>query len=216
MLQRTAERSGGVCIPCHNGTRAAIEDSKRRYAEERKRDRDNDAARARITSKAAPTLGDFLATDDPLGVLWLVLVRTVFSDGTHTAHVENLSRDARTVYFAQILEGEVINGGFSQFFSNSSGDNAHETLEALVEVGASTAARLLSKAIRTFPGGRVPRDRSARCQQLFQHEEHNSTFWDALDQEYYALLKADSPAEDLGELLVRFMSSHVSSAVAAA
>jgi hypothetical protein len=43
-------------------------------------------------------------------------------------------------YFNQNLESEINNGGFSQYFYNSSGDNAHETILSLNSIGAAWTA----------------------------------------------------------------------------
>ncbi len=41
------------------------------------------------------------------------------------------------------LEDEVNNGGFHQFFNNSSGDNTAETIQALEAIGATVVAEIL-------------------------------------------------------------------------
>ena len=55
----------------------------------------------------------------------------VFKDDPRQGQPERLGTSARTLYDVGCFEGEVINGGFSQFFSNSSGDCADESLAAL-------------------------------------------------------------------------------------
>lgn len=54
------------------------------------------------------------------------------------------------------------NGGFSQFFFNSSGDFSHETLDALKVIKAERTAILLEKAIAEFPNAKVPKDTAER------------------------------------------------------
>lgn len=52
------------------------------------------------------------------------------------------------------LEAEVNNGGFHQFFFNSSGQLVPETCEALTAVGANETRRLLEQAVAiAFPNG---------------------------------------------------------------
>ncbi len=52
------------------------------------------------------------------------------------------------------LEAEVNNGGFHQFFLNSSGELVPETLEALTAIGANETRRLLEQAVTiAFPNG---------------------------------------------------------------
>ena len=50
--------------------------------------------------------------------------------------LEKLTEPEKTIYLCQVLEGEINNGGFGQFFYNSSGDFANETLSALKEISA--------------------------------------------------------------------------------
>lgn len=52
------------------------------------------------------------------------------------------------------LEAEVNNGGFDQFFLNSSGRYARQTLDALKAIGATHTVELLNAAIATaYPEG---------------------------------------------------------------
>ena len=81
-------------------------------------------------------LADYLTEDDPLSVLWPHLVDAVFHENPREEHPERLSPVARTIYFVGCFDGEVYNGGFSQFFSNSSGNHVAETFDALREIQA--------------------------------------------------------------------------------
>src|SRR6185436_580594 len=52
------------------------------------------------------------------------------------------------------LEAEVNNGGFHQFFFNSSGELVPQTLDALKTIGAPKTRQLLERAVAiAFPGG---------------------------------------------------------------
>ena len=52
------------------------------------------------------------------------------------------------------LEAEVNNGGFHQFFLNSSGELVPETLQALTDIGATGTRQLLERAVAiAFPSG---------------------------------------------------------------
>src|SRR5438045_3506378 len=53
-----------------------------------------------------------------------------------------LTTAEQVAYCIDALEREVNNGGFEQFFVNSSGDTAAETVAALEGIGASKAATL--------------------------------------------------------------------------
>jgi hypothetical protein len=210
ILTTTAAKTGGRCVPCARGTRAQIEQSKRRAARQRELERKNTEALERIRRKDHPTFGDFLAEEDPIGVLWSFLVATVFHDVSGRDNVEALTPSAKVLYMVQLLDGEVFNGGFHQYFSNSPGKHAHETLAALRELGAPRAAGLLQRAIDTFPNKRVPPHRGKRNDEL---DKTDAKVLAALDTEYYALDKAGG--EDLGERILSFMRPHAADHIAA-
>lgn len=216
ILAVTAAKTGGKCLPCHRGTRAQMEESKRSEAEHRKRRKLNDQARERILQKARPELGDFLAEEDPLGVLWPVIVDTVYSESRRAGNIDALGSAARVIYLVTSVAGEVRNGGFHQYFSNSSGEHAHEAHRALVEVGAAETARLLESALGAFSDGSVPTDRLERNSELDAADGRRPGFLDALDREFYALEAREPVQEDLGELLLAFMRRHATATVSAA
>ena len=91
-----------------------------------------------------------------------------------------------------MLEAEVNNGGFDQFFLNSSGQFALQTLDALGAIGAPQTKELLQAALAlSYPAG-YPDDSS----------EHEETAYDdatlealhALDDKFYEYLE---PLTDL-------------------
>ena len=84
--------------------------------------------------------------------------------------------------YQQNLEREVDNGGFSQYFTNSSGGFAHETILSLKAVGADKTAEILQQAIDQFPGKQVPKDRAERIEVVEQIEEKAGGVWEQLDQ----------------------------------
>lgn len=110
----------------------------------------------------------------------------------HGGRIENLTASQRVFYLNQSLEREVNNGGFHQFFFNSSGDHADETVGALDSIGALRTAELLREAISQFPAGKVPRDPDER-QVLMVDSLSNGAFED-LDEKFYAY---EDPLTDL-------------------
>ena len=216
ILATTVAKTGGKCIPCDRGTRAQMEESKKWNAEDRRRRKINGSARERILQKPRPELGDFLAEEDPLGVLWPVIVHTVFPKPERRERIEALGRAARVIYLVECLAGEVINGGFHQYFSNSSGEHANEAHRALLEVGAVERAKLLGRAMGAFAGGRVPTDRTERYEEVEAADKRRPGFLDGLDSEFYALDAGAPAVEDLGELLLAFIGLNAKEPVAAA
>src|SRR5262245_55698170 len=62
------------------------------------------------------------------------------------------ARRDRYLWDVSWFETQVENGGVDQFFFNSTGDRAIETLEALRAIGADDSARLVEAAVALFPG----------------------------------------------------------------
>lgn len=87
----------------------------------------------------------------------------------------------RVAYCVDALEREVNNGGFDQFFRNSSGDTAAETLAALERIGAIQAAGLLREALAAFPGGVAPPDRNEREKLVDAMDDAVGDSWSELD-----------------------------------
>ena len=100
-----------------------------------------------------------------------------------------LSKEERIFYITQTLEMEVNNGGFSQFFYNSSGDFSNDLVGAFTAIGANATATICKKAILAF-GRDIPVDRNEREEMLDELEndeideileECNSAFYDYED-----------------------------------
>lgn len=64
------------------------------------------------------------------------------------------------------LEAEASNGTLHQYFSNSTGDSAVDTLGALDRIGAQCAANVLRDALKLFGEGPYPTDRTRRNKAL--------------------------------------------------
>ena len=76
-----------------------------------------------------------------------------------------LSEAERIFYITQTLEMEVNNGGFSQFFYNSSGNFSNELVGAFTAIGANATAAICQKAISAF-GRDITVDRDEREEML--------------------------------------------------
>lgn len=68
----------------------------------------------------------------------------------------------RVVYCAFLFDAEVCNGGLMQFFGNSSGDHARDTLEALERLEQPEAVHALKKAMEAIGPAAEVQDREAR------------------------------------------------------
>ena len=96
-----------------------------------------------------------------------------------------LTEAEQTVYCLDCLEREVNNGGFDQFFFNSSGNTAVETIPALERLGANHTAGLVRRAVAPFPGGRPSADRDERENQMEALPESARELWSQLDNDFY-------------------------------
>ena len=85
--------------------------------------------------------------------------------------MEVLNVDQRVFYITQALEMEVNNGGFAQFFFNSSGGFANELVFSFKKIGAMKTAEICKKAISIY-GDKVPTDRDERENVLTPDDEN--------------------------------------------
>jgi hypothetical protein len=83
------------------------------------------------------------------------------------------------------LDLEVDNGGFHQFFNNSAGDMAADTIIALETIGAVQTANILQRATAMFPGGMPPQNRDERVAILWKLFPDPKVFY-PLNEEFYA------------------------------
>ena len=71
------------------------------------------------------------------------------------------------MYFAAcLLEGEIYNGGFDQYFCNSSADFYLDAVRGLEEIGATECRRILLAAKQLVFGPREVPERAARLERL--------------------------------------------------
>ena len=99
--------------------------------------------------------------------------------------IERLTESQRIVLIVENLEREINNGGFNQFFFNSSGDFTHETVMALKTIKAFKAADIVSKSISVWPNQKVPKDRTKRQEVLEQIEDQANNVWNQCNEDFY-------------------------------
>ena len=117
-------------------------------------------------------------------------------------NLERLTQPQKNFFFNQNLEREINNGGFNQYFYNSSGDYAQETLTSLQAIGANKTADILRQAIDQFPSSTVPKDRQERQNLLEQIEANANEVWEQLDQMFYVY------EDNLNELNLQYVKQH--------
>jgi len=148
-------------MPCKTGTRESIEASKLYYQRERELDK-----------------------TDPFRKLWRELVHRVCNTDLGYARLSH----AEKKYFAVgMLEGEVYNGGFDQYFFNSSSSYYSDAEAGLEEMGAMQALSLLRRAKQiAFGVAPVPEDTGRRREILLQTDfESRAIQLDKLDDLFW-------------------------------
>jgi len=132
-------------MPCKNGTRESMEAAKLYYQKERELDK-----------------------TCPFRKLWRELVHRVHDTDLGYAGLS----DPEKKYFAVgLLEGEVYNGGFDQYFHNSSSDYYSDAEVGLEEIGAMQSLSLLRQAKQiVFGDAVIPEDTEQRREILLQRD----------------------------------------------
>jgi hypothetical protein len=100
------------------------------------------------------------------------------------------------------VESEVNNGGFSQYFVNSSAESAHFVVDALRMIGAPKTADICQRAIAVaFPAG-LPEPEEAIRSAAADFSEEVLEKLEPLDQEFFAY------PHKLTDLLFTCVSQH--------
>lgn len=91
----------------------------------------------------------------------------------------------RHVYLAWVLNGEVLNGGVLQYFSNSSGESSRDMLDAFSEMGSDRLYKFMEAAIEAHNGleklEKLEKSKPSDAEtDKFIEENH-----DLLDNQYY-------------------------------
>lgn len=180
IVASTFERNDGLCMPCKGGYRENIEAGKRRAEAHRQ----------------------YLAS--PQALYWNALVNRVY----HTAAgFPGLTLAEQRYYAVSVLQGEIYNGGFDQYFGNSSGDHYAHACAGLLELGATQTLALLEEAKRLLFGMEpVPSEQYARQLSMPTYAEERDleceAALDALDTQFYR------DTEQLDERLLRYADKH--------
>lgn len=116
-------------------------------------------------------------------------------DKTYQVGLGQMSEAERNVYLVDQLQGEVVNGGFHQYFANSSGDCASRVASAAKALDA-TLARIVMQALDRFPDSAPAEDRATRNRQMQAIADEFSA-WSSLDDDFYKL--------DLAGIMARYI-----------
>src|SRR6267143_2703741 len=134
-----------------------------------------------------------------------VLIRLHQSPQSSFGKLPYLGHSTEEKIFLHIweLEAEVNNGGFEQYFCNSSGDHASEVVASLKAIGAHKAADITQKAISiAFGASSPPINRDLRTSQVKALNEHARNQLAKCDQAFFKY------PDKLTELLFSFVAEH--------
>lgn len=110
-----------------------------------------------VREGAARALAARAGIEDPYRFVW---------DRSKELGDDALTPPQRHVREATRLQDEVKNGGFAQYFLNSSGDHWCEAQEALIAIGCQGDLAIFRKTLAAFSGGAPSVDRDTRRAQL--------------------------------------------------
>ena len=116
---------------------------------------------------------------------------------------ENLNEEEKNFLYIEILEAEINNGGFDQYFFNSSGDYAIEALEALKKIGAFKTAKIVEEAYSYFPENPIPKNNEKRREILENIDEQTSEKWTQLEDKFYLY------EENIGGLVLDYVRKNI-------
>lgn len=117
-----------------------------------------------------------------------------------TDRFTELEPDARDIYVVGLLEGEVNNGGFSQYFWNTEGQHAAVTVDVLKRVGAKETASLLRRAMKLY-GAPPSEDLDEWYDRLERVDSEHECDLAELDEHFY------EGVDDLPVLVMKHLNS---------
>ena len=133
-----------------------------------------------------------------------ILINLSSSEKTGLGKVEFGRQSVPQKVFSALweLESEVNNGGFSQYFVNSSAESAYFVVKALTTIGAPKTADICQRAITiAFPAGLPESPEEIRLAAPDFSDEVLERL-EALDQEFF------SYPHNLTDLLFAYVSAH--------
>ncbi|HST11480.1 MAG TPA: DUF4375 domain-containing protein [Terriglobales bacterium] len=99
----------------------------------------------------------------------------------------SVPKESGLMFAAHFCQSEVCNGGFEQFFWNSTGVLAPEAVEGFLEIGQAQVASLIRSAMDLL-GQPYPRDRDERQARL---SEVTKGSLDSLDETFFVLIESE-------------------------
>jgi hypothetical protein len=102
------------------------------------------------------------------------------------------TRAQAMLFCSHFCQSEICNGGFGQFFSNSTGVLAPEAVEGFNAIGMPKCAAIVSEAMILF-GTQYPRERETRAARL---DSLAVEAFEAYDDRFYAQISTENGGFD--------------------
>jgi len=124
----------------------------------------------------------------------------------HYETVMSWNKSRQAIYFTWCLEGDVVNGGFNQFYFNSNGKFYRFIPDALRLLGFTSFAELVQQANDTYEKdyAKITEDQDGTLEGFAESYEDNPL--NVYDKLFYELQEK----EDLGKKMVPYIRSHQS------
>lgn len=133
---------------------------------------------------------------------WLIELAEAKESRFWSVDFDELSKPEQVFRLIWELEAEVNNGGFLQYFGNSSGTLAGRVCGALVAIGANRTAGIARKAIELFGSDIAFGDSAARNARIGTVSEETADKLNQLDEAFYTY------PNDLTKLLHGYVIAH--------
>jgi hypothetical protein len=134
--------------------------------------------------------------EDPV----LDILEVINNKCNYGENLDELTNGERIIYYVGELEGEINNGGFSQYFFNSSGQNAKEAINALKTINAEYTASLLEQALAIYKNG--PTNDGRNDPEEDELTEKQEEKLNELDDKFYEY------NDNLSELQIIYIKNH--------
>ncbi len=119
-----------------------------------------------------------------------------------------LTPGQRALYCCKWLDYEVQNGGFYQFFGNSTGMIGPEALEGFKLFGMDEAAKAIQAAFDFAKFDPYPRERKERHERLPDYDGDKEK-WEALTEAYYDAVKDKSTPEEYDYIIAAKIVAYI-------
>lgn len=146
-------------------------------------------------------IDSLLKSDDNANIV-MIIDESLNIISNYGEEIDKLTQPQRNLLFVENLEREINNGGFNQFYFNTSGDYSLETVDALLAIGAIKTAEIVKEANSQFPNQEILSDRGERRETLLQIEDIAQPVWDKCDEKFYKY------QENILDLLVNYIKEN--------